>query len=47
MRKILTILLGAICSLAIASCEVFVSDDTPDTTVVAPDTTPDTTIVTD
>jgi hypothetical protein len=44
MRKLTAILLGALCSFAIASCDVFVADDTPDTTVVAPDS-PDTTIV--
>jgi hypothetical protein len=45
MRKLTGILLGALCSFGLASCDVFVHDDTPDTTVVAPDS-PDTTIVT-
>jgi hypothetical protein len=45
MRALLTMFLAGLCSLAVASCDVFVSDDTPDTTIVQPDS-PDTTIVT-
>jgi hypothetical protein len=45
MNALTRILLGALCSLCLASCSLFVSDDTPDTTIVAPDS-PDTTIVT-
>jgi hypothetical protein len=45
MNALTRILLGALCSLCLASCSLFVSDDTPDTTVVAPDS-PDTTIIT-
>jgi hypothetical protein len=45
MRIILSALTGLLLSLALASCDVFVHDDTPDTTIVQPDS-PDTTIVT-